>query len=144
MDSDDSVTGPINLGNPGEITVRELADHVIAATGSSAGIEARPLPPTTRCSAARTLRRRNRPSIGRPKSLGNRVCQERSTISGLWRRMLVTRRWPPLAYDHSMVDAARTGTGWWRQTTDRTKPRRATRAVRPADSSTDQLSDRGH
>ena len=44
MDSDDSVTGPINLGNPHEITVRELADHVIGATGSSAGIEARPLP----------------------------------------------------------------------------------------------------
>ncbi len=44
MDSEDSVTGPMNLGNPHEITVRELADHVIAATGSNAGIEARPLP----------------------------------------------------------------------------------------------------
>ena len=44
MGSDDSVTGPINLGNPGEFTIAELADLVIAQTGTSSGIEYRPLP----------------------------------------------------------------------------------------------------
>ncbi|MBY0405869.1 MAG: SDR family oxidoreductase [Cyanobacteria bacterium] len=36
--------GPVNLGNPHEITVRELADHVLALTGSSSKIEKLPLP----------------------------------------------------------------------------------------------------
>ncbi|MBM9594040.1 UDP-glucuronic acid decarboxylase family protein [Roseitranquillus sediminis] len=34
MESDDNVTGPVNLGNPGEFTIRELAEQVIAQTGS--------------------------------------------------------------------------------------------------------------
>jgi UDP-glucuronate decarboxylase len=38
------VTGPINLGNPGEFTIRELAEKVIALTGSASRIEQRPLP----------------------------------------------------------------------------------------------------
>ena len=44
MKSDAQVTGPINLGNPGEFTIAELADLVIEQTGSSGGIEYRPLP----------------------------------------------------------------------------------------------------
>lgn len=43
MDTDD-FTGPVNLGNPGEFTIRELADQVIALTGSTSQIETRPLP----------------------------------------------------------------------------------------------------
>ena len=35
MESRDGVTGPINLGNPGEFTIKELAEHVIDLTGSS-------------------------------------------------------------------------------------------------------------
>jgi UDP-glucuronate decarboxylase len=38
------VTGPINLGNPGEFTIKELADQVLSLTGSSSRIEYRPLP----------------------------------------------------------------------------------------------------
>ncbi len=38
------VTGPINLGNPGEFTIRELAEKVIVLTGSSSRIEMHPLP----------------------------------------------------------------------------------------------------
>lgn len=52
MDSDASVTGPINLGNPHEITVRELAERIIALTGSTSKLEFAPLPqddPTQRC-----------------------------------------------------------------------------------------------
>jgi UDP-glucuronate decarboxylase len=44
MDSGDDVTGPINLGNPGEFTIRELAERVIALTGARSQIETRPLP----------------------------------------------------------------------------------------------------
>jgi UDP-glucuronate decarboxylase len=44
MDSSDEMTGPINLGNPGEFTIRELAETVIELTGSSSRIVHRPLP----------------------------------------------------------------------------------------------------
>ena len=38
------VEGPVNLGNPGEFTVRELAEMVLQMTGSRSGIVHRPLP----------------------------------------------------------------------------------------------------
>src|SRR6201988_3282443 len=38
------VTGPINLGNPGEISVRDLAEKVLALTGSRSQIVHRPSP----------------------------------------------------------------------------------------------------
>ena len=44
MDSDDSVTGPVNLGNPGEFTMLELADKVLAQTGSKSKLVFMPLP----------------------------------------------------------------------------------------------------
>jgi UDP-glucuronate decarboxylase len=52
MATGDDVTGPVNLGNPHEITVRELAERVIAMTGSQSRIVHRPLPqddPLQRC-----------------------------------------------------------------------------------------------
>src|SRR3569832_295948 len=44
MATADSVTGPINLGNPGEFTMLELAQLVIDHTGSRSKIVHRPLP----------------------------------------------------------------------------------------------------
>ena len=44
MATPDEVTGPLNLGNAAEITVRQLADNVITLTGSRSRIEHRPLP----------------------------------------------------------------------------------------------------
>lgn len=44
MDSPDEVTGPINIGNPGEFSMRELAEKVIAITGSKSEISYLPLP----------------------------------------------------------------------------------------------------
>ena len=44
MESPAEVTGPINLGNPGEFTILELAQQVIALTGSRSQIVHRPLP----------------------------------------------------------------------------------------------------
>jgi len=44
MNSNDSITGPINLGNPREFTMLELADEVIRQTNSSSKITYHPLP----------------------------------------------------------------------------------------------------
>jgi UDP-glucuronate decarboxylase len=44
MATADTVTGPVNLGNPVEFTMRELADLVIDITGSASRIVHRPLP----------------------------------------------------------------------------------------------------
>ena len=40
----DGLTGPVNIGNPGEFTIRELAELVISLTGSASEIVHRPLP----------------------------------------------------------------------------------------------------
>lgn len=44
MDTDASVTGPVNLGNPNEFTIKELAELVVEMTGSKSEIEYRALP----------------------------------------------------------------------------------------------------
>jgi UDP-glucuronate decarboxylase len=44
MDTPDDFTGPVNLGNPNEFTIRELAEQVIDLVGSSSTIQFRPLP----------------------------------------------------------------------------------------------------
>ena len=44
MDSEDSFSGPMNTGNPGEFTIRELAEQVIELTGSSSTLIEKPLP----------------------------------------------------------------------------------------------------
>jgi UDP-glucuronate decarboxylase len=44
MNSEDDITGPINLGNPNEFTIRELAETIIGLTGSRSTIVYRPLP----------------------------------------------------------------------------------------------------
>jgi UDP-glucuronate decarboxylase len=59
--TDDEVTGPINLGNPHEISVRELAERIIGMSHSRSEIMHMPLPqddPTRRCpdiARARTI-----------------------------------------------------------------------------------------
>ena len=53
MNTSDDFTGPVNIGNPVEFTIRELAEHVVRLVGGAAKIEvARPLPqddPKQRC-----------------------------------------------------------------------------------------------
>lgn len=44
MGSADNFTGPVNTGNPGEFTIRELAEKIIDLTGSSSKLEYKPLP----------------------------------------------------------------------------------------------------
>jgi UDP-glucuronate decarboxylase len=52
MAAPNEVTGPVNLGNPGEFTILELAEKVVAKTGSKSRFVFKPLPqddPTQRC-----------------------------------------------------------------------------------------------
>jgi UDP-glucuronate decarboxylase len=44
MNSEQAVTGPINLGNPGEFSIRELAEKIVAQIGSTSAIVYEPLP----------------------------------------------------------------------------------------------------
>ena len=52
MATPDDFTGPVNLGNPAEFTILELAEKIVALTGSASDIVFRPLPsddPLQRC-----------------------------------------------------------------------------------------------
>ena len=52
MDTPDDFTGPVNMGNPGEFTIRQLAEKVIDMTGSRSELVFHPLPsddPRQRC-----------------------------------------------------------------------------------------------
>jgi UDP-glucuronate decarboxylase len=61
MSSDDTVTGPVNIGNPGEFTIRELAEKVIFIAGSTSSIVEKPLPQDDP--------KQRRPDITKAKSL---------------------------------------------------------------------------
>ncbi len=52
MDTPDEFTGPVNIGNSSEFTIRELAEKVVALTGTKSKIISKPLPsddPMQRC-----------------------------------------------------------------------------------------------
>ena len=62
MNATDNITGPVNLGNSAEFSIRELAESIIALTGAKSEITTKPLPeddPMQRCPdislAAKTL-----------------------------------------------------------------------------------------
>jgi UDP-glucuronate decarboxylase len=44
MASRADLTGPVNIGNPGEFTIRELAEKVVTLVGGTSRLEFRPLP----------------------------------------------------------------------------------------------------
>jgi UDP-glucuronate decarboxylase len=44
MDNEEGFIGPVNIGNPVEFTIRELAEKVIELSGSNSQIEHQPLP----------------------------------------------------------------------------------------------------
>jgi UDP-glucuronate decarboxylase len=44
MNTGDEITGPVNIGNPGEFTIKELAQAVIRLTGSKSKLSFKPLP----------------------------------------------------------------------------------------------------
>jgi UDP-glucuronate decarboxylase len=44
MGTEDQLTGPVNLGNPGEFSIRQLAEKILSITGSRSKIVHQPLP----------------------------------------------------------------------------------------------------
>ena len=68
MDSPDPFTGPVNLGNPGEFTIRQLAERIVALTGSASPLVYQPLPSDDP--------RQRQPDIG----LARRVLQWEPTV----------------------------------------------------------------
>ncbi len=87
MDSEDDVTGPVNLGNPHEIPVRELAERVLVLTGSRSRLVYRPLPqddPTQRCPDIGRARRMLgwQPEIGLEDGLGRTIAYFERLLSG--------------------------------------------------------------
>ena len=63
MNTDDSVTGPINLGNPREFTIKQLAELVIELTGSKSQIVYKP--------AAQDDPQQRKPVIDKAKAILN-------------------------------------------------------------------------
>lgn len=61
MDSPAEITGPVNIGNPNEFTIKELAEHVLKLTGSKSSLTYLPLPSDDP--------KRRKPDISRAKEL---------------------------------------------------------------------------
>ena len=91
MGTGDDVTGPVNMGNPHEIPVRELAERIVRLTGSDSQIEYRPLPqddPTQRCPDI-TLARKLlgwEPTVGLDEGLQRTDRLFRAAARRAWRR----------------------------------------------------------
>ena len=73
MDSPESFTGPVNLGNPSEFTVLELAEKIISLTGSRSKIDPARFRLTILSSASRISAWRRRSSTGRRSSAWTRA-----------------------------------------------------------------------
>jgi UDP-glucuronate decarboxylase len=85
MNTSDEVTGPVNLGNPVEVTVRTLAEEIIAISGSRSTISFQPLPqddPARRCPDIAQARRLLgwEPRIDRSAGLARTVDYFRSSL----------------------------------------------------------------
>jgi UDP-glucuronate decarboxylase len=63
MQTDDEITGPVNLGNPMEFSILDLAQKIISLVGSDSDIEFKPLPQDDPI--------QRRPDIGKARELLN-------------------------------------------------------------------------
>ena len=68
METEPDVMGPINLGNPTEFTMRQLADLVLELTGSRSKIVHRPLPQDDPRQRKPDISEAQRPLVGAPPS----------------------------------------------------------------------------
>ena len=87
MGTPDAVTGPVNLGNPHEIPVRELAERIVAMTGSPSAIVRRPLPvddPMQRCPDITRARKMLgwEPRTGLEEGLGRTIAFFKAKLAG--------------------------------------------------------------
>ena len=86
MATDPTVTGPVNIGNPHEIPVRELAERVLRLTGATSKIVFRPLPqddPTQRCPDISLARRvlKWEPKVALDDGLGKAIAYFRALLA---------------------------------------------------------------
>jgi UDP-glucuronate decarboxylase len=87
MNTDDTLSGPINLGNPHELTIRALAERILSLTGSSSRLVYRPLPlddPLQRCPDI-TLARQTlawEPQIPLDDGLARTIAHFRTLLAG--------------------------------------------------------------
>ena len=88
MDTPAQITGPINLGNPDEFTIRELAELVIELTGSSSKLVIR------RCPHDDPSQRQPDISLARAARLGaeDRAARRSHADDRLFRRAAVGNR----------------------------------------------------
>ncbi|HKE46353.1 MAG TPA: UDP-glucuronic acid decarboxylase family protein [Steroidobacteraceae bacterium] len=87
MNSPREFTGPVNLGNPAEFTIRALAERVLALVGSQSRLEFRPLPaddPKQRCPDIALARERLgwQPTIDLESGLRRTVDYFRKLLAG--------------------------------------------------------------
>ncbi|HUI92605.1 MAG TPA: UDP-glucuronic acid decarboxylase family protein [Chitinivibrionales bacterium] len=84
MEQDD-IVGPVNIGNPGEFAIKELAEQVIQLTGSKSGIVYKPLPsddPKQRCPDITLAKKKLRwqPKVKLAEGLKKTIDYFRSTV----------------------------------------------------------------
>jgi UDP-glucuronate decarboxylase len=87
MNSSDDVTGPINLGNPAEVTVREMAEEIISLANSKSALTFLPLPqddPVRRRPDIALARRLLgwEPEVARSEGLAKTIDYFRSAMAG--------------------------------------------------------------
>ncbi|MEZ5947286.1 MAG: UDP-glucuronic acid decarboxylase family protein [Hyphomonas sp.] len=88
MNSPEELTGPINLGNPGEFSMLELANKVIEMTGSSSKIVHRPLPQDDPRKRQPDIRRAGEARLGANGKAGRRAEADYRVFPGEIRNLL--------------------------------------------------------
>ena len=87
MGTEDDFTGPVNIGNPGEFSILELAEKVLSLTGSRSKLIRKPLPaddPMQRCPISRSPRRELgwEPKVPLDEGLKRTIAYFRQLIAG--------------------------------------------------------------
>jgi len=90
MDTPHEITGPINVGNPNEFTITQLAELVVAKTGSSSTIEYLPLPSDDPQHRQPDIRRAQEvlnwnPTVELDEGLDHTIAYFRSTLTSVAR-----------------------------------------------------------
>jgi UDP-glucuronate decarboxylase len=88
MDTPHEITGPINVGNPNEFTITQLAELVVAKTGSSSTIEYLPLPSDDPQQRQPDIRRAQEvlnwnPTVELDEGLDHTIAYFRSTLTSV-------------------------------------------------------------
>jgi UDP-glucuronate decarboxylase len=88
MDTPHEITGPINVGNPNEFTITQLAELVVAKTGSSSTIQYLPLPSDDPQQRQPDIRRAQEvlkwnPEVELDKGLDHTIAYFRATLTSV-------------------------------------------------------------